>query len=57
MNTKQILEDLDKHAFEFNFPMLDNAYVEYAAARLSAFRGIKDWLIVFEVLQTGAIGQ
>lgn len=50
MNIKQILEDLDKHAAEFNFPMLDNAYVEFAAARLSAFRSAKDWLIVFEVL-------
>jgi hypothetical protein len=50
MNTNQILEDLDKHAKEFNFPIFDNAYVEYAAARLSAFRGPSDWLIVFEVL-------
>ncbi len=50
MNTVQILKDLDKHASEFNFPMLDNAYVEFAAARLSAFQSDKDWLIVFEVL-------
>lgn len=50
MNAKQVLEDLDKHASEFNFPVLDNAYIEYAAARLSAFLGVRDWLIVFEVL-------
>ena len=50
MNTEQILKDLDKHAAEFNFPVLDNAYVEFAAARLSAFRGPRDWLIVFEIL-------
>ena len=50
MNTQQILGDLDKHAAEFNFPVLDNAYVEFASARLSAFRGEEDWLIVFEVL-------
>jgi hypothetical protein len=50
MNTVQILKDLDKHASEFNFPVLDNAYVAFAAARLSAFQGGKDWLIVFEVL-------
>jgi hypothetical protein len=49
-NAMQILEDLDKHASEFNFPVLDNDYVEFAAARLSAFRGVNDWLIVFEVL-------
>jgi hypothetical protein len=47
---KQILEDLDKHASEFNFPVLDNAYIEFAAARLSAFQRVKDWLVVFEVL-------
>ena len=50
MDTNQILQDLDKHAFEFNFPVLDNAYVEFAAARLTAFRGSHDWLICFEVL-------
>jgi hypothetical protein len=50
MNTVQILKDLDKHASEFNFPVLDNAYIEFAAARLSAFQSVKDWLIVFEVL-------
>ena len=33
MDTNQILEDLDKHASEFNFPVLDNAYVEFAATR------------------------
>lgn len=47
---REILEDLDKHASEFNFPVLDNAFVEFAAARLSAFQGVADWLIVFEVL-------
>jgi hypothetical protein len=50
MNTTQVLKDLDKHALEFNFPVLDNAYIEFAAVRLSAFQGDKDWLIAFEVL-------
>ncbi len=50
MNTAQILKDLDKHASEFNFPVLDNAYIEFAAARLSAFQDAKEWLIIFEVL-------
>jgi hypothetical protein len=50
MNKGQVLADLDKHASEFNFPVLDNAYVEFAATRLSAFRTKADWLIVFEVL-------
>lgn len=46
----RILQDLDKHAREFNFPVLDNAYVEFASARLSTFEGEDHWLIVFEVL-------
>jgi len=50
LETDQIFWLLDKHASEFNFPVLDNAYLQYAAARLSAFRGLKDWLLVFEVL-------
>ncbi|MGO4881091.1 MAG: DUF7003 family protein [Bryobacteraceae bacterium] len=50
MDTNQILEDLDKHASEFNFPVLDNAYVEFAATRLTGFRGAQDWLVCFEVL-------
>ncbi len=50
MNTNQILKNLDDHATEFNFPVLDNAYVEFAAARLTAFRSAQDWLIAFEIL-------
>ena len=50
MNTRQILEDLDKHAAEYNFPVLDNAYVEFGAARLTVLQGSQDWLIAFEVL-------
>jgi len=50
MNVKEILSDLDKHASEFNFPVLDNAYVEFAATRLTAFEGGGHWLLVFEVL-------
>ena len=50
MDTKQILEDFDKHASEFNFPVLDNSYIEFASARLSALQGAKDWMVVFEVL-------
>lgn len=46
----EILCDLDKHASEFNFPVLDNAYMQFGAARLTAFRGTNHWLVVFEVL-------
>ncbi len=50
MKIDLILGDLDKYASDFDFPVLDNDYVQFAAARLSAFRGSKDWLIAFEVL-------
>ncbi|MDE3104775.1 MAG: hypothetical protein KGK08_06340 [Acidobacteriota bacterium] len=50
MDIQLALSDLDKHASEFNFPVLDNAYVDMAAARLTAFRGVMDWAIAFEVL-------
>lgn len=50
MDPNQILKSLDDQAAEFNFPVLDNAYVELAAARLSAFRSEVDWLVVFEIL-------
>jgi hypothetical protein len=49
-NKEQVFLDLDKHASEFNFPVLDNAYVEFAATRLTAFEGAGNWLLVFEVL-------
>jgi hypothetical protein len=50
MEIKRIFEDLDKHASEFNFPVLDNAYVEFAGARLTGFRSAKHWLVCLEIL-------
>jgi hypothetical protein len=47
---QQALTDLDKHAQEFNFPVFDNAYVEFAAARITAFSNPDKWAIIFEVL-------
>jgi hypothetical protein len=44
----QILRQLDRSAREFEFPMLDNAYVRLADVRLTAFRSPTEWLIVFE---------
>lgn len=44
------MRNLDKHASEFNFPVLDNAYVQMAAARMTAFRSVQNWLVAFEVL-------
>jgi hypothetical protein len=50
MDVSSALARLDKHAFEFNFPVLDNAYVELACARMSVFCEPSDWIITFEVL-------
>jgi hypothetical protein len=50
MNSNEILTDFDRCAAEFNFPVLDNAYVEFGAARLTAFRSSGDWLLCIEVL-------
>lgn len=43
-----ILDVLDAHARAFDFPMPDNAYVEEADMRLTAFRGEEEWLIAFQ---------
>lgn len=48
----QILEQLDACAADFTFPMLDNGYVYYADARLSAYRTERYWAILIEVLGT-----
>jgi hypothetical protein len=45
-----VLQDLDNHASEFDFPMLDNTYVEFAKARLSLFAGPESWVIAFEII-------
>src|SRR5690348_13333200 len=45
-----ILEQLDGHAAEYTFPMLDNGYVYPADVRLSAYRDERRWAILIEVL-------
>jgi uncharacterized protein DUF7003 len=50
MDSERVLQEFDKHASEFNFPVLNNAYIKLAAARISAFQGDNDWLLVFEIL-------
>lgn len=48
IRASQILRQLDRYAEEFDFPMLDNVYVQLADVRLTAFRSPSEWLIVFE---------
>lgn len=50
MNTDKTLWLLDKHASEFNFPVLDNAYLEFGEAQLTAFRDDTEWLVVFDIV-------
>jgi len=45
-----ILEQLDRAAKDFVFPMLDNGYVYPADVRLTVYRATRRWLMIVEVL-------
>ncbi|NML22118.1 hypothetical protein HHL16_14640 [Pseudoflavitalea sp. G-6-1-2] len=47
---KDILEQLDQSAANFEFPMLDNAYVYPVTNRLSAYRDESRWMIIIETV-------
>lgn len=47
---KDILEQLDQSAANFEFPMLDNAYVYPVSTRLSAYRDESRWMIIIETV-------
>lgn len=49
---QEILEQMDKCAKRFNFPVLDNIYWRLGKVRLTAFYGEaeQEWLITFEIL-------
>jgi hypothetical protein len=47
---EEILNQLDEHAREFTFPMLDNGYVYLADTRLTAYRDEFRWALLIEVL-------
>lgn len=46
----EILRQLDGAAQEYDFPMLDNAYLRNAGIRLTVFRSSQEWLLVFQEL-------
>ncbi|MCB0212427.1 MAG: hypothetical protein KDJ52_24000 [Anaerolineae bacterium] len=48
--SEEILQQLDKCAADFTFPMLDNGYVYPADTRLSLYRDEKRWAMIIEVL-------
>lgn len=50
MTPNLILDQFDRAARNFVFPMLDNGYVYPADVRLSIFRDPKRWLMIVEVL-------
>ena len=50
MAPHQILEQFDRCAEDFTFPMLDNGYVYLADVRLSLYRDAANWLMIIEVL-------
>ena len=49
-NTSDILQQLDHHARQFTFPMLDNGYVYLADVRLTAFANTDFWALIIETL-------
>ena len=49
-STTDILDQLDRCATAYTFPILDNAYVYPADTRMTLFRDSERWAIVIEVL-------
>jgi hypothetical protein len=49
IKAEHILSVLDDCCDAYTFPMLDNGYIYLAATRLSLYRTIADWAMVFEV--------
>lgn len=47
---KEILQQLDKCAEDFTFPMLDNGYVYPVDSRLTAYRDKTRWALIIEVV-------
>lgn len=50
LTTSAILDQLDSCAAAYTFPMLDNAYIFPAAARLTLYRDATRWVMVVEAL-------
>jgi hypothetical protein len=50
MNSADILQELDRRAAAFEFPVLDNANAHFIAGRFRGFRAHGDWALAFEVL-------
>ncbi len=49
-SAKEILQQLDKCAEDFTFPMLDNGYVYPIHSKLSGYRDEKRWVLIIEVI-------
>ncbi len=47
---KGILQQLDRCASNYTFPILDHGYVYLADTRLSAYRNANDWALIIEVI-------
>lgn len=46
-----IIPMLDECAESYNFPMLNNVDIDLAGIRLTAFRSVDEWLVVFEEIE------
>lgn len=49
-SAKEILNQLDKCAEDYTFPMLDNGYIYLVTSKLTAYRDEKRWVIIIEVV-------
>lgn len=45
-----MLEQMDRRAADYDFPILDNVNYPFARARLGAYRSEDEWLVTFQVL-------
>lgn len=45
---ERILEQMDREAAEYHFPMLNNVYLRGADVRLTVYANVSEWLVVFQ---------
>ncbi len=50
IDVNETLRLLNKHAAEFNFPVLDNVNLALADARLTTLRSEENWCMLFEIV-------
>lgn len=49
-SAKSILQQFDKCADDFTFPMLDNGYIYHIESRMTGYRDTERWILIIEVV-------